>query len=289
MEMDNKKLNNWNAAKLEGKTVVVKYGGNSMVTSDSIVSLLKQIIKMKQLGMKVILVHGGGPEITSLMEKLNIKSQFIEGLRVTDDDTLNAAMMALIGKINKGLVSIINKNGGTAVGLSGVDGNLLLCSKKYISKNVDGEIKLIDGGHIGEVKGVNVKLIEMLLANDIIPVIAPIGIGDNGENYNINGDEAASAVASAMKAHIFALVSDIDGVYKDISDKSSKIDKLNIENAQNLIEAGVIKGGMIPKIKCSIDAVKKGVKSVFIISSMLEDNLFKNVVYSDMTGTIIEA
>jgi acetylglutamate kinase len=251
--------------------------------------LLKQVVQLNKLGVKVILVHGGGPEISSLMEKLDVKPNFIEGLRVTDEATLNIAKMALIGKINKDIVTTISTLGGIAIGLSGIDGNLLLCSKKYIKKTENGIVNMIDGGFIGEVANVNTGLLDMLLSNSIIPVIAPIGIGSSGENFNINGDDAASAIASAMGAHVFALVSDVDGVYLDINDKSTRIKKLSTSEAEELVEKGVVKGGMIPKIKCSINAVKKGVKSVFVISGLVEDNLVKNIVNNEMTGTIIEA
>lgn len=274
-----------NAAKLKDKIVVIKYGGSSM--GRGVESLLRQVIELNNLGMKVILVHGGGPEISSLMEKLNIVPNFIEGLRVTDAETLNIVKMVLVGKINKELVSFINASGGTALGLCGVDGNLLKCKKKYIIKNDGGEKTYIDGGFIGEVESVKVDLLASLLSKGIIPVIAPIGIGDEGENYNINGDDAASAIAQSMGAHIFALVSNIEGVYKDVEDKETKIDKLNGREAQKLIEDGVIKGGMIPKIKCCINAVENGVKSVFIISAE-GNNLYDNIVNGHITGTIIE-
>lgn len=280
--------NMWDIKKLNNKVIVIKYGGNSMVDSDSITDFLKQIVYLNKLGMKVILVHGGGPEISSLMEKLNMKPMFIDGLRVTDEETLNIVKMVLIGKINKELVSILSTLGGKAVGISGIDGNLLVSSKKLIKRTENGEIKTIDAGYIGEVKKVNTDILNMMLDNDIIPVIAPVGIGENGESYNVNGDDASSGIAAAMKAHVFALVSNIDGVYRDINNKSSKIPKLNISNAELLIKDGVINGGMIPKIKCSIEALKKGVKSVFIISSLIEDNLIKNVIGTKMTGTTIE-
>ncbi|KPU45881.1 acetylglutamate kinase [Oxobacter pfennigii] len=273
---------------LDGKTVVIKYGGSSMANDGAITDLLKQIVYMQSIGGKVILVHGGGPEISSLMEKLEIKPQFIEGLRVTDAETLNIAKMALIGKINKELVAAINIIGGIAAGFSGIDAKLLLCSKKYISKYENGNVTYIDGGFIGEVKKVNTDFLNLLLSNNIIPVIAPIGIGDEGGSYNINGDDAASAIASAMGADFFALVSDVEGVYKDFNDKNSRIQKMNIEEAEGLIKDGIVKGGMIPKIRCSIDAIKNGVKSVLIISNKAHDSLVKNVVMGEMNGTLIE-
>jgi len=287
--MEGLNLDNMNTTEVKEKIVVIKYGGSTIAADSSTSNLLKQIVQLNKLGIKVILVHGGGPEISSLMQKLDIKPNFIEGLRVTDEATLNIAKMALIGKINKDIVTTISTLGGTALGLSGIDGNLLLCNKKYIKKIENGVVNMIDGGFIGEVVKVNTVLLNMLLSNNIIPVIAPIGIGSNGENFNINGDDAASAIASAMEAHVFALVSDVDGVYLDINDKSTRIKKLTITEAEELVEKGVIKGGMIPKIRCSVNAVKKGVKSVFIISGLVEDNLVKNIVKNEMTGTIIEA
>lgn len=266
-------------------TVVIKYGGSSMAGSLSMNELLTQIVQLKKEGYCVILVHGGGKEISAYMKKLDLKPNFIEGLRYTDAETIDVVKMVLAGKVNKELVSIINSIGGEAAGLSGADLKLLECEKKLIKVKDE---KIVDGGLIGEVYKVNTKILDILLSNDVIPVIAPLGYGNDGTIYNVNGDDAACAIASALGARMLVFVSDVDGVYKDINDKESKISILKSAEALSMIKAGEINGGMIPKINCSIAAINNGVQSVIITGGDKQNVLYNDVLGNSVTGTIIK-
>lgn len=275
--------------KFNNKKVVVKYGGSAMLDENLQSNVITDVALLKLIGMKPIIVHGGGKEITKWLEKLGHKSVFVDGLRVTDDVTMEVVEMVL-GKVNKSLVQMVERLGVKAVGISGKDGNTLKVEKRY----VDGR----DIGYVGSIKEVRTDLINTLIDNDFVPVIAPIGLDDNFVNYNINADDVACAVATAIGAEKLVFLTDIEGVYADPEDKNSLISVLTLERADELIANGFVGGGMIPKLKNCVDAVRNGVSRVHILDGRMphclllefftnkgigtaiikEDNLFENEV-----------
>lgn len=260
------------------KKVVVKYGGSAMIDKTLEESVIKDVALLKLVGMKPIIVHGGGKEISKWLNVVGKETKFIEGLRVTDEETMEIAEMVL-NKVNKGLVQRIEKLGVKAVGISGKDGGTLRVDKKL----ANGE----DIGFVGDVKEVNSELIDSLLDNDFIPVIAPIGLGDDYESYNINADDAACAVARAIKAEKLAFLTDVDGVCKDPEDKSTLISVLTLAKADEMIESGEISGGMLPKIRNCIDAVNNGVNRVHILDGRKEHCLLLEFFTQKGIGTAI--
>lgn len=260
------------------KKVVVKYGGSAMIDKKLEESVIKDVALLKLVGMKPIIVHGGGKEISKWLNVVGKETKFIEGLRVTDEETMEIAEMVL-NKVNKGLVQRIEKLGVKAVGISGKDGGTLKVDKKL----ANGE----DIGFVGDVKEVNSELIDSLLDNDFIPVIAPIGLGDDYETYNINADDAACAVARAIKAEKLAFLTDVDGVCKDPEDKSTLISVLTLAKADEMIESGEISGGMLPKIRNCIDAVNNGVNRVHILDGRKEHCLLLEFFTQKGIGTAI--
>ena len=260
------------------KKVVVKYGGSAMIDKTLEESVIKDVALLKLVGMKPIIVHGGGKEISKWLNVVGKETKFIEGLRVTDEETMEIAEMVL-NKVNKGLVQRIEKLGVKAVGISGKDGGTLKVDKKL----ANGE----DIGFVGDVKEVNSELIDSLLDNDFIPVIAPIGLGDDFESYNINADDAACAVARAIKAEKLAFLTDVDGVCKDPEDKSTLISVLTLAKADEMIESGEISGGMLPKIRNCIDAVNNGVNRVHILDGRKEHCLLLEFFTQKGIGTAI--
>jgi len=237
-----------------GKTVVVKYGGNAMTDPELENSFARDIVLLKTVGLNPIVVHGGGPQIGDLLTKIGKQSEFIDGMRVTDAETMDVVEMVLGGLVNKSIVNLINKNGGRAMGLTGKDGNLIRAKKMYLEKTqADGSVQQVDIGQVGEVAGIKTDVLEMFMASDFIPVIAPVGVGDAGESYNINADLVAGKVAEALKAEKLILLTNITGVL----DKNKNIlTGLSTQDVDNLIADGTIYGGMIPKISCALDAVK---------------------------------
>lgn len=266
--------------KLYGKTVVIKYGGNAMINNDLKNSVMEDVTLLKYIGMNPVVVHGGGPDINKALKTFDVKSEFVEGLRVTDSKTIETVQMVLIGKTNKEIVSILNRNGGNAVGLSGIDGNLIRC-KKHTPIIDDSKI---DIGYVGEITSINSELIE-LIARDYIPVIAPIGIGSDGKSYNINADTAAAEIASAIKAEKLMLLTDVEGVKSE--DLKEILSALTVKEVHQLIESNVIKGGMIPKVLGCIKALENGVGRTHIVDGRIPHCLLLEIFTNKGIGTMI--
>ncbi len=248
-----------------GKTIVIKYGGHAMVEEHLKEGFARDITLMKFIGLHPVVVHGGGPQIGSVLEKMGIDSQFIDGMRVTDEPTMDVVEMVLVGKVNKEIVAQINQEGGKAVGLSGKDGGLILSKKLHIvrSQAEDKPPEIIDIGMVGEVVAVNPESIRVLEGGGFIPVIAPVGVGESGETYNINADWVASKIAVALNAVKLILLTDVEGVMDDMN--GSLISSVKAEVVKKMLEEGAISGGMIPKIQCAMEAVQHGVERVHII------------------------
>ena len=264
--------------KFKDKIIVVKYGGSAMVDEELKRKVIEDVVLLKLVGFKPIIVHGGGKEISKWVDKVGMDTKFVNGLRVTDEPTMEIAEMVL-NKVNKSLVSLIEQLGVKAVGISGKDGGTLVVDKKYS----DGE----DIGFVGEVKKVNPDLIHTLLENDIIPVICPIGVDDDFHSYNINADDAACAIATAIKAEKLAFLTDIEGVFKDYDDKDSLISELSIEDARELIGGGTIGGGMLPKLNNCIEAIESGVSRVHILDGRIPHCLLLEIFTNKGIGTAI--
>ena len=264
--------------KFKDKIIVVKYGGSAMVDEELKRKVIEDVVLLKLVGFKPIIVHGGGKEISKWVDKVGMDTKFVNGLRVTDEPTMEIAEMVL-NKVNKSLVSLIEQLGVIAVGISGKDGGTLVVDKKYS----DGE----DIGFVGEVKKVNPDLIHTLLENDFIPVICPIGVDDDFHSYNINADDAACAIATAIKAEKLAFLTDIEGVFKDYDDKDSLISELSIEDARELIGGGTIGGGMLPKLNNCIEAIESGVSRVHILDGRIPHCLLLEIFTNKGIGTAI--
>ena len=258
-----------------GKTVVIKYGGNAMTNESLKQQVMEDIVLLRLVGVKVVLVHGGGPEINDLMQRLGKKPEFLNGLRVTDNETVEIVQMVLAGKINKSLVNLLEVKGGRAVGLSGIDDRI-----------IEAECKNHDLGFVGEVTKINTELINDVLERGYIPVISTIGSGKNGEVFNINGDIAASCVAGALCAERLIILTDIAGILRDPSDISSLIPELSIKEAENLKAQGIISGGMIPKTDCCIRAINEGVKKVIIMDGRIPHSILMELFTDEGAGTM---
>ena len=268
--------------KFSGKTIVVKYGGNAMINDELKNSVMEDITLLKYIGLKPIVVHGGGPDISKALNDRGVKSQFVNGLRVTDKITMETAQQVLIGKTNKEIVSLISNKGGRAVGISGIDGGFIECKKQYTE--VDGE--KVDIGYVGDIVHIKKCLIELLASDQYIPVIAPIGTDSEGNSYNINADTVAAAVASAMQAEKLILLTDVEGV-KDKNDEV--IYEVHESEIQPLIDNGTISGGMIPKILGCLDAIKDGVTGVHIIDGRVPHCLLLEIFTKTGIGTLIKS
>ncbi len=266
-----------------GKTVVIKYGGNAMISDELKNKVMEDITLLKYIGFRPIIVHGGGPDISSALSKFDIKSKFINGLRVTDEETMSIAQMVLIGKTNKEIVSLLNNKGGRAIGISGLDGRLLECEKQYTT--VDG-VKT-DIGYVGKITKVNTDVLATL-ADDYIPVVAPIGVDAEGHSYNINADTVAGEVASALKAEKLMLLTDIDGI-KMSPDSEEIIYEISKKEIHELIGEGVISGGMIPKVLGGLAAIDQGVRGVHIIDGRIPHCLLLEIFTTNGIGTLITA
>lgn len=258
-----------------GKYVVAKYGGNAMTDPQLKKSVMQDILLLQLVGVKVILVHGGGPEISAMLKKLSIESHFENGLRVTDDDTMEVVQMVLAGKVNKSLAADLSALGGGAVGLCGIDGGLI----KVHQKNE----KL---GHVGEIDEINTKILDDLLDGGFIPVISSIGIDDDGNPYNINADTAAAKIAAALHSESMVVMSNINGVLRDKDDENSLISQMSLADAEELKKSGIIAGGMIPKVDCCTNAVKEGVKKVFIINGEIPHAILIELLTDEGLGTM---
>jgi acetylglutamate kinase len=271
--------------RFHGKTIVVKYGGNAMTDPELENSFARDIVLLKTVGLNPIVVHGGGPQIGELLTRIGKESKFIDGMRVTDGETMDVVEMVLGGLVNKSIVNLINQNGGRAVGLTGKDGNLIRAKKMFLSKTDDnGKTVKVDIGQVGEVAGIKADVVEMVIASDFIPVIAPVGVGDEGESYNINADLVAGKVAEALKAEKLILLTNIPGVM----DKNKNVlTGLSTQDIDDLIADGTIYGGMLPKIACALDAVKGGVVSAHIIDGRVPHATLLEVFTDEGMGTLI--
>ncbi len=268
-----------------GKTIVVKYGGNAMVSEDLKEKVIQDITLMKYVGMRPVIVHGGGPDITDFLKKIGKKSEFVSGLRVTDEETVQIAEMVLVGKINTEIVSLLNHRGVRAVGLSGKDAELILAHKKLATVHENGSSREVDIGYVGEVEKINVDILNDLLDQDYIPVIAPIGVGVGRESYNINADYVAAEVAGAVQAEKLILLTDIEGIYRDYKDKSTFISTLKQAEAKEMIRQGTIAGGMIPKVEACLRALEAGAGKTHIIDGRLDHSLILEVFTSQGIGS----
>ena len=272
-------------SKFKNKTIVVKYGGNAMLNDELKNKVLQDIVFLQCAGMRPVVVHGGGPEITRMLMQAGKKSEFVSGLRVTDAESVGIAEMALVGKINTDLVARLNTLGGKAVGLNGKDATLIQAKKHLADVYENGEVNLVDIGYVGNVEKVNTELIDVLLNAGFIPVIAPTGVGAQGETYNINADSVAGEVAGALKAEKLLVLTDVRGIYSDYRDESSFISTLTFEKAQELIIRGKIGGGMIPKVRACITALSGGAKKTHIIDGRAEHTILMEILSEKGVGT----
>ena len=262
------------------KTVVIKYGGSALINDNIKQTVIQDSALMKLLGMHPVIVHGGGPDINAFLEQMDIESKFINGLRVTDEKTMEIVEMVLSGKLNKHIVTEIETQGVKAVGISGKDGGIIKAKK--IEK--DG----IDYGCVGDIVSVDPTLVQSLINNEFIPVIAPIGKDENGTTYNINADYAAVAIAGALKAEKLVFLTDVEGVMRDINDPNSIMSFISSKKIQKLIEDGTISGGMIPKVECCMEGIRKGVNNVHILDGRVEHCLILEIFTPEGIGTMIE-
>ena len=270
--------------KYHNKMIVIKYGGSAMVNPVAREQFIQDIVLMKYVGINPVIVHGGGPEINEMLQKIGKESKFIDGNRVTDEETVEIVEMVLSGKVNKGIVADINKYGGKAVGLSGKDGNMVFVEKKFAE--VDGE--KIDIGFVGEIKEINAEVIKLLEPNDVIPVISSIGVDKNGQTYNINADYVAGAIAGKLQADRLVFLTDVDGILLDYNNKQTLIDEIDVEKVNDLIERRIISGGMLPKVTTCLDAIENGVENVVILNGKLEHSLLLELFTEEGAGTLIK-
>ncbi|MBR5731875.1 MAG: acetylglutamate kinase [Lachnospiraceae bacterium] len=261
-----------------GKVVVVKYGGNAMVNESLKQQVMEDIVLLWLIGVKIVLVHGGGPEINELMDKLGKKPEFVNGLRVTDKETVDIVQMVLAGKVNKTLVNLLEMKGGQAVGLSGMDGRL-----------IEAKVKNEALGYVGEITGINIKPVTDLLEKGYIPVISTVGCDEEGNTYNINGDTAAAHIAGALEAERLIMMTDIAGILKDKNDPATLIPKITPEEAEKLYADGTISGGMIPKVECCIDALRYGVKNVVIMDGRVPHSILMELLTDEGAGTMVSS
>lgn len=259
-----------------GKIVVVKYGGNAMINEHLKEQVMEDIVLLSLVGVKVVLVHGGGPEINDLMERLGKKAEFVDGLRVTDQETIDIVQMVLAGKVNKSLVNLLGMKGGRAMGLSGMDGKL-----------IEATVKDPRLGFVGKITKVNIAPVIDLLDRGYIPVISTIGCDDEGKAYNINGDTAAAFVAGALGAERLIMMTDIAGILKDKDDPASLIPHVTMAEAKALYKSGIISGGMIPKVDCCIEAIDRGVKNVIIMDGRVPHSILMEILTDEGAGTMV--
>ena len=259
------------------KIVVVKYGGNAMINEQLKEQVMEDIVLLSLVGVKVVLVHGGGPEITDMLTKIGKKSEFVGGLRVTDRETVETVQMVLAGKINKTLVNLLQLKGGRAMGISGIDGHM-----------IQAMMKNPELGYVGEITGVDVSPIMDMLDRGYIPVVSTIGCDEEGNVYNINADTAAAYIAGAMGAERMFAMTDISGILRDCNDPTSLIPHVTVSEAKKLFEEGVISGGMIPKVQCCIDAIDHGVKKVVIMDGRIPHSLLIETMTDEGAGTMVE-
>jgi len=274
--------------KFSGKTLVIKYGGNAMIDEDLKNSFARDIVLLKAVGINPVIIHGGGPQIGDLLKRIGKESEFIDGMRVTDSETMDVVEMVLGGQVNKSIVNLINTHGGRAVGLTGKDGNLICAEKLHITQmssdpamNVS---ELIDLGHVGKVKSIDTSVIDMLIKSDFIPVIAPVGVGEKGESYNINADLVAGKIAEVLQAEKLILLTNTAGL---LDAEGKLLTGLNAKQVNELIDTGVIYGGMLPKIGCALDAVQAGVTTAHIIDGRVQHAVLLEMFTDEGVGTLI--
>lgn len=261
--------------KYYNKIIVVKYGGNAMINDDLKEAVMGDIVLLSLIGIKVVLVHGGGPEITDMLGKVGKKTEFVNGLRVTDQESMDIVQMVLAGKINKNLVNLLQNKGGKAIGLCGVDGHMIKAER------MDERL-----GFVGEITDVNVQPILDVLEKGYIPVVSTVGYDKEGNTYNINADTAAARIAGALKCESLISMTDIDGILRDKNDPTTLISKINVSDAPQLIREGVISGGMIPKINCCIEAIRQGVHKVFVIDGRIPHAILIETLTDEGIGTM---
>lgn len=272
--------------KFIGKTIVIKFGGNAMEGETLQNSFARDVVLMKCVGMNPVVVHGGGPQIGQLLDRLNIQSKFVNGMRVTDSETMDVVEMVLGSTVNKQIVSLINRNGGQAIGVTGKDGNLIRARKLKVSSNSPGmhAPEIIDIGHVGEVESINRQVIDVLINSDFIPVIAPIGVGAGGDSFNINADLVAGKIAEVLQAEKLMLLTNVAG----LQNKNGEVlTGLTPQQVDALIADGTIYGGMLPKIACALDAVKMGVNSAHIIDGRVTHAVLLEIFTDTGVGTLI--
>ena len=271
-----------------GKTVVVKYGGNAMINDALKEKVMQDVALMKYTGINVVIVHGGGPEITQFLKKVGKETSFVSGLRVTDEETVEIAEMVLAGKINSEIVMLLNRRGVRAVGISGKDADLIHAEKKLATVYEQGEKTKVDIGYVGKTKKIDIRIVEDLISSGYVPVIAPIGVGEDGESYNINADYVAADIAGALKAEKLLLLTDTEGVYKNFEDKNSFVSTLTATEARQWIKEGIISGGMIPKIEACLRALQGGAGKAHIIDGRLAHSIILELFTASGIGTQVE-
>jgi acetylglutamate kinase len=271
-----------------GKTIVIKYGGNAMVDEALKSGFARDVVLMKLVGMNPVVVHGGGPQIGSLLKRIGKESSFVDGMRVTDSETMDVVEMVLGGLVNKGIVEAIHRHGGRAVGLTGKDGHLIEARKMVFTRDNPALAapEIIDIGHVGEVARVNTEILDHLITGDFIPVIAPIGVGEDGQSYNINADLVAAAIAEVMHAEKLILLTNAKGL---LDAHGEVLTGLNAAKVDELIQAGTIHGGMLPKIRSALEAVARGVATVHIIDGRVEHAVLLEIFTDAGVGTLIKA
>jgi len=269
--------------KFHGETIVIKYGGNAMVDEELQLSFARDIVLMKLVGINPVVVHGGGPQINDLLEKLDIESQFVDGIRITDNETMEIVQMVLGGLVNKNIVTQLCSAGGKAIGITGKDGNLIKAKKLGLHPSEPGK-KIVDIGLVGEIESVNTEILKTLAENDFIPVIAPVGVGENGESYNINADTVAGKIAEFLKAEKLILLTNTSGVLNGSGKVLSVLSQIQVEE---LTRNKLISEGMIPKVECAISAIENGVESVQIIDGRISHSLLLELFTDSGIGTQI--
>ncbi len=273
--------------KFQNKTIVIKYGGNAMVDESLKQGFARDIVLMKLVGLNPVVVHGGGPQIGNVLEKIGKSTEFVDGMRVTDSETMDVVEMVLGGLVNKQIVNLINQQGGKAIGLTGKDGNFIH-ARKIQRKSLDPEFKtseIIDLGHVGEVSSIDPSVVDMLVHSDFIPVIAPIGVGEDGFSYNINADLVAGKVAETLGAEKLILLTNTAGI---LDKQNQLLTGLSVQHIDALIEDGTINGGMIPKTLCATDALKAGVNTVHIIDGRVEHAVLLELFTDEGVGTLLK-
>ncbi len=274
--------------KFHGSYIVIKYGGHAMLDDEAKDWTVKDTILLKYIGMKPVIVHGGGPEITQAMEKMGKKPKFVEGLRVTDEETLDIVKMVLVGKINTDIVSRLNKFNAKGVGLSGKDNKLILAKKRLHKIVKEGREKEIDLGHVGETVKVSPEIVDILTDRGYIPVISPVGITEDGNSLNLNSDTVAGDVAAALGAKKLVILTDVLGVMRDLEDKNSLINEIKASDLDSLIKENIIEGSMIPKLEACANAVKGGVKRAHIIDGRVKHSILLELLTDEGIGTMIK-